>query len=273
MARAAKRTPRKKRAKARPTAKPEPGIPGQDAELVKMSELAKRSGVPGPTIKHYIREGLLPGPEVRTSKNMAYYDARIASRIRVIKELQADRFLPLRVIAELLEPAPSDRIKADREAAQRKALQSVAPVVEDRGTAMGGTQRRKRSEVQKLFGVSRAELDSLEKAGVLELRGEGETAGYSGIDLELLDILGDVHRLGLESVFPISVAEPYMAAVKKLAELEIDVFRHRVLSTGVPPNLPEVARQAVELGERLIVALRAKVLPGMLQALGVLGRS
>ena len=269
MARAAKRTPRKKRAKTRSPAKPD-----GDAELVKMSELAKRSGVPGPTIKHYIREGLLPGPEVRTSKNMAYYDARIANRIRVIKELQADRFLPLRVIGELLEPAPSDRIKADRDAAQRKALQSVVPVIEDRATTLGGNQRRKRSEVQKQFGVTRAELDSLEKAGVLELRGEGETAGYSGIDLTLLEILADVHRLGLASVFPISVAEPYMAAVKKLAEVEIDLFRHRVLSGGpetggVPPNLPEVARHAVELGERLIVALRAKVLPNMLQVLGL----
>ena len=264
MARAAKRTPRKKRAKPRP-----PPKPGGETELVKMSELAKRSGVPGPTIKHYIREGLLPGPEVRTSKNMAYYDARLASRIHVIKELQAERFLPLRVIGELLEPAPSDRIKADRDAAQRTALRSVAPVVEERATTVGGTQRRKRSEVQKLFGVSRAELDSLEKAGVLELRGEGETAGYSGLDLELLDILGDVQRLGLAAVFPIAIAEPYMAAVKKLAEVEIDIFRHRVLSTALPPNLPEVARHAVELGERLIVALRAKVLPNMLQSLGV----
>jgi len=268
MARAAKRDQRPARKKR---TKPRAATPKatSDSELVKMSELAKRSGVPGPTIKHYIREGLLPGPEVRTSKNMAYYDARIASRIRVIKELQADRFLPLRVIGELLEPAPSDRIKADREAAQRKALSSVAPVVEDRATSMGGNQRRKRSDVQKLFGVTRAELDGLEKAGVLELRGEGETAGYSGIDLKLLDILADVHRMGLAQVFPISVAEPYMAAVKKLAEFEIDVFRHRVLSSGLPPNLPELARDAVELGERLIVALRAKVMPAMLAMLGV----
>ena len=32
---------------------------------------------------------------------MAYYDARLANRIRVIKDLQAERFLPLRVIKEL----------------------------------------------------------------------------------------------------------------------------------------------------------------------------
>jgi DNA-binding transcriptional MerR regulator len=132
MARAAKRAVRKKRK----------GEASDEPQLIKMSELSKRSGVPGPTIKHYIREGLLPGPEVRTSRNMAYYDARLASRIRVIKELQAERFLPLRVIGELLEAAPSDRIRADRDAAARKQLGSLARVIgpeEDRST-----QRRKR---------------------------------------------------------------------------------------------------------------------------------
>src|SRR5687767_14446636 len=104
MARAAKRVVKKKRSK---------GAKADDPQLIKMSELSKRSGVPGPTIKHYIREGLLPGPEVRTSRNMAYYDARLANRIRVIKDLQAERFLPLRVIGELLEAAPSDKIRSD----------------------------------------------------------------------------------------------------------------------------------------------------------------
>ena len=40
--------------------------------LLKMSELAEASGVSAGTIKHYLREGLLPEP-VRTSRNMAYY--------------------------------------------------------------------------------------------------------------------------------------------------------------------------------------------------------
>jgi DNA-binding transcriptional MerR regulator len=258
----ASRKPKKRAAKPVPKK-------GGDTELVKMAELSRRSSVPAPTIKHYIHEGLLPGPEIRTSKNMAYYDARLASRIRVIKELQAERFLPLRVIGELLEPAPSDKIRADRDSAQRKILTSLAPVVE---TGDSSKQRRKRSEVMKTFGVTRAELETLEKAGVLDLRGEGETAGYGGVDLKLLDILGDVRRLGLGDVFPVTVAEPYMAAVKKLVELEIDVFRHRVLSGGTQTNIPEVARQAVELGERLIVNLRAKLLPGLLEQLAGEGK-
>ena len=213
-----------------------------------MSELAKRSGVPGATIKHYIREGLLPGPEVRTSRNMAYYDARLAGRIRVIKELQADRFLPLRVIGELLEEAPSDRIKPGRDAAQRDD--------KDRGSVL----RRKRSEVIKTFGLSRAELDSLEKAGVLELRGEGDTAGYSGLDLRLLDILADIRRRGLGELFPISIAEAYLAAIKKLVEFELDLLRHR----APHKELAEVAKAVVELGERLVVTLRLKLLPAQL---------
>lgn len=247
--------------RASPPARRKPSKP--DGELIKMSELSKRSGVPGPTIKHYIREGLLPGPEVRTSRNMAYYDARLAGRIRVIKELQAERFLPLRVIGGLLEDAPSDKIKPDRDAAQRRVLTALAPVLEEK-TERGSVQRRKRSDVIKTFGVSRAELDSLEKAGVLELRGEGDTAGYSGIDLRLLDILADVRRLGLGELFPISVAEPYFTAVKKLVEFEIDVFRHRALDNQLTIPLGDVAKAAVELGERLITTLRLKLLPAQL---------
>lgn len=233
-------------------------------ELVKMAELSKRSGVPSPTIKHYIREGLLQGPEIRTSRNMAYYDARMVERIRVIKALQAERFLPLRVIGELLEPAPSSRIKPERDAQQRKALTALSPVLHDRL----GNERRKRSEIIRTLGVTRAELEHLERIGVLELRGDGDTAGYGGGDLVLLDVLATIRRLGLGEVFPTSLAEPYLAAVRTLVELEIDLFRHRVLSAGaLPLPLPEILQHAVELGQQVIVALRAKLLPQMLAQL------
>ena len=80
-----------------------------EVQLVKISDLARLSGVPGPTIKHYMREGLLPEPHQRTSRNMAYYDARLADRVKVIKELQQERFLPLKLIADLLEPCLAPR--------------------------------------------------------------------------------------------------------------------------------------------------------------------
>jgi DNA-binding transcriptional MerR regulator len=75
---------------------------------LKMSELADASGVSAGTIKHYLREGLLGGEEeiVRTSRNMAWYPAGYVDRIRLIKRLQEERFLPLRLIKELLAERP-----------------------------------------------------------------------------------------------------------------------------------------------------------------------
>jgi DNA-binding transcriptional MerR regulator len=66
-------------------------------ELLKISELAEQSGVPVATVRHYLREGLLPEP-VKTSRNMAYYPPQFVDRIRLIKQLQEERFMPLRVI-------------------------------------------------------------------------------------------------------------------------------------------------------------------------------
>ena len=73
--------------------------------LLKMSELAEQSGVSAGTIKHYLREGLLPEP-VRTSRNMAYYPPEFVERIRLIKRLQEDRFMPLRLIKGVIDEDP-----------------------------------------------------------------------------------------------------------------------------------------------------------------------
>src|SRR5690606_34280554 len=78
--------------------------------LLKMRELAEASGVSAGTIKHYLREGLLPEP-VRTSRNMAYYPPEFVDRIKLIKQLQEERFMPLRVIKAMLDEDP-ERVRA-----------------------------------------------------------------------------------------------------------------------------------------------------------------
>jgi DNA-binding transcriptional MerR regulator len=79
-----------------------------DRPGLKMSELADASGVSAGTIKHYLREGLLGDEEgiVRTSRNMAWYPPEYVDRIRLIKRLQEERFLPLRLIKEALAERP-----------------------------------------------------------------------------------------------------------------------------------------------------------------------
>ena len=86
---------------------------GGEQPLLKMSELAERSGVSAGTIRYYLREGLLgEGRDIiRTSRNMAYYPASYVQRIELIKRLQRQRFMPLRLIKGALEQDP-ERVHA-----------------------------------------------------------------------------------------------------------------------------------------------------------------
>ncbi len=107
-----------------------------DRGRLKISELAAEAGVPVATVRHYLREGLLPEGE-KTSRNMAYYPADLVDRIRLIKRLQEERFMPLRVIGELLEGDPDEleRVRAALEASDR---------VFELATASGTADRRRR---------------------------------------------------------------------------------------------------------------------------------
>src|SRR3954451_22827399 len=84
----------------------------ENEEMLRMGELARASGVSAATIKHYLREGLLPEP-VRTSRNMAYYPADFVERVRLIKQLQEQRFMPLKRIKGVLDmPGEEDPASA-----------------------------------------------------------------------------------------------------------------------------------------------------------------
>ncbi|WP_164157325.1 MerR family transcriptional regulator [Sandarakinorhabdus rubra] len=73
-----------------------------------MRDLEKASGVGRETIRFYIREGLLPEPD-KPSRNSARYSDVHVARLKAIKRLQEERFLPLSVIRTLLEAEDGDR--------------------------------------------------------------------------------------------------------------------------------------------------------------------
>lgn len=67
-----------------------------------MSELSQRSGVPVPTIKYYLREGLLlPGEAVRATR--AIYDETHVSRLRLIRALVGVGGMSLARVRRVLE--------------------------------------------------------------------------------------------------------------------------------------------------------------------------
>lgn len=75
---------------------------------MRMRDLEKASGVGRETIRFYIREGLLPEPD-KASRNSARYSDVHVARLKAIKRLQEERFLPLAVIRTLLEADDGER--------------------------------------------------------------------------------------------------------------------------------------------------------------------
>ena len=77
---------------------------------MRIAELSRTSGVPVATVKHYLREGLLPRGEV-TSRTQAQYGEEHVRRLRLVRALTELAGLPLAsvraVLAALDAPAGS----------------------------------------------------------------------------------------------------------------------------------------------------------------------
>jgi DNA-binding transcriptional MerR regulator len=76
---------------------------------MRMAELSRRTGVPVPTIKYYLREGLLQ-PGERTSPNQARYDEPHVHRLKMIRALVEVAGLSIAVVRDVLEAAETDLV-------------------------------------------------------------------------------------------------------------------------------------------------------------------
>ncbi|MFD1146328.1 MerR family transcriptional regulator [Saccharothrix hoggarensis] len=68
---------------------------------VRIAELSRRSGVPVPTIKYYLREGLLPAGEL-TSPNQARYGDDHLRRLRLVRAMVELGGLSIAAVREVL---------------------------------------------------------------------------------------------------------------------------------------------------------------------------
>ncbi len=215
------------------------------ASLLKMSALARASGVPAATIKHYLREGLLPPEHVIRGRNVAYYHPALVERVRAIKELQRTRFLPLKVIKGVLEGeiGHSDAVTAE----------AIGRVLAE------GTSSRSRAELL-AAGMPEAQLDYFCAIGAVVPDRAGGEERYVGDSLALLQILGAARRAGLtEHMLPVEVLEPYMKAVAEIVRTELRLLRECVVPHA-GRHLPGLVEAGAKLSEQMILLLRRRML-------------
>lgn len=216
-----------------------------DPSLVKISVLSQRSGVPGPTIKYYIREGLLPEP-VRTSRNMAWYDPALIPRIKAIKRLQTTQFLPLKVIRELLTDAGT---------AEPGQLHTMVEAV--RRVSTGATATRAGLVAE---GASEDDLRWLSEVGLIV-----QSAELCAEDAALVRILTQARREGLSpGILPRELLLAYRDAVAELVQFELEMFRGGVVPRA-GQDLERLSVVATQISERIVVTMRRKLLIPILE--------
>jgi DNA-binding transcriptional MerR regulator len=223
-------------------------------ELLKISELAEASGVPVATVRHYLREGLLPEP-VKTSRNMAYYPPAFADRIRLIKQLQEERFMPLKVIKELLESGDGDPERL-------RALIELEDRILDRALA-GERERIPASEVRRRYDVPREVLDRLAELEVLT----PNRRGYSPSDVRIIEAIGRFRAGGYDERIGFTVYETlrYKDALESLVKEEVEVLMDRLAGEMDPDRAVELIEAGAQPLQDLIAALHTKLLVAELE--------
>ncbi len=157
---------------------------------VRISEIAKRSGVTKPTIHYYVQEGLLL-PPLKTSRNMAYYDLGCVSEIHLIKELQTKRHLPLSAIKLMM--------KARRECQEPSHIAEMGSLLEAIFCPID-----QESEVEIMTGPELVEITNLPKNDLLTLENMGLIAlgktiqDRSNLDICIIGIVKKLSEFGVK---------------------------------------------------------------------------
>jgi DNA-binding transcriptional MerR regulator len=219
--------------------------------LLKMSELAERSGVSAGTIRYYLREGLLGEGEdiVRTSRNMAYYPLSYVQRIELIRRLQEERFMPLRVIKGALEQDP-ERVHALIELEDRILERALANAEEH--------SRLSRKLVQERYGVPRNVLDRLADIGVLT----PGRRGYGKDDVKIIEAIANFRAGGYEEALGFTVYDTlrYRKALEPLVEEEVRALLDRLVGEVDVERAMEIVAAGTEPLRELIGAMHSKLL-------------
>jgi DNA-binding transcriptional MerR regulator len=221
-----------------------------DAGLLKMSELAERSGVSAGTIKHYLREGLLgEGDEiVRTSRNMAYYPPDYVDRIQLIKRLQEDRFMPLRVIRGMMGSEPE----------RARALIELEDRIIERAVEQREGERMSAAEARRRYEIPRNVLDRLVELGVLT----PTSRGYDADDVKIIEAVSRFRAGGYDEQLGFTVFDTlrYRDALEPLVAEEVRILLDRLAGEVEVERALEIIAAGAEPLRDLIGAMHSKLL-------------
>ncbi|MFC7549112.1 MerR family transcriptional regulator [Plantactinospora sp. GCM10030261] len=195
---------------------------------MRIAELSRRSGVPVPTIKYYLREGLLPAGELSSPNQASYAEAHL-HRLRLIRALIELASVPVARVKSVLEAFDSKTMSThDRIGTVHRAVTPSRQVTADDDTRAAAT-----AQVRE-FVKGRGWIIDPDAPAIATLV-DTITA------LRALDRAHLAEQLGT-----------YAEAVERIAEMEVAATAAR----GEPDQIAESVVIGTILGETLISALR-----------------
>jgi DNA-binding transcriptional MerR regulator len=195
---------------------------------MRIAELSRRSSVPIPTIKYYVREGLL-APGQLTSPNQARYGEAHLRRLKLIRALVDVGHLSIAATRDVL--ASIDGPGTTLHERLGKAQYAVTPVLQ------GDVD-------EESLALARARVDELLAERGWQVNPDGPAA------VLLTRVLATLHSLGQDDIA--GLLDGYADAAEKIADEEVRCVLDR-------PDVESILEGVVigtTLGDMLLAALR-----------------
>ena len=227
---------------------------------LRMKDLCAETGLSRQAIHFYIQAGLLPEGE-KTGKNMAWYGPAHVERLRLIRRLQEERFLPLKTIRALLA-GETDELPD----AQRNLLTEVSTLLPP--AVVGAERGVPVAEAAARHGVPIAEVERMIELGLLAVRGDGPTREIAADAVRLLDLWRQFRALGFtpERGWTVDDLQPFAAASEALVAHETNLLFERMsdldpraVASMIERALPVLHAALIHLHHAAIRAVFAQV--------------
>jgi DNA-binding transcriptional MerR regulator len=218
---------------------------GASAPRLKMKDLERLTGVGREAIRFYIREGLLPEPE-RPARNVAYYDLSFVERIRLIKRLQQERFLPLEMIKGMLG------VRDVPPAAEVETLLALDGQI-DRDSGRPPRPPESPSGLARRVALPAAEVRELARLGAIEIVTRDGRQWVEGTSVEVVELWARMRSSGFTADLGFGPEHVGMSVqmVEWLAREQLRLFTRQV--TGRVDR--EKARAMAEVGLECVTQL------------------
>jgi DNA-binding transcriptional MerR regulator len=200
----------------------------------RMKDLCDRTGLSRQVVHFYIEQGLLPEGH-KTGRNMAYYSEAHVERLRVIRQLQQEQFLPLRAIRAVLDEEEGGFTTQQRHLlldVKHRLGSLAAPAAEPELVPLHPLLLRS--------GVSREDAEAIARAGVVTITKKKGRAHIAKDDAWMIELWSELRGAGFTRalVFVPEDVSGFAEEIESIFAKETAMLKQRM--SHLPPE--EVAR-------------------------------